>query len=67
MVIFYFGLAVAAQKFDSPGLSEEAFLFSSFLGLSFPPMIVFALLIAANRRGLSAGARVALALLGLRR
>lgn len=65
MVIFYFGLAFAAQKFDSPGLSEEAFLFSTFLGLSFPPMIAFALLIAADRRGLSAGVRVTLSLLKL--
>ncbi len=65
MVVFYFGLPVAAERFDSPGLAEYAFLFSTFLGLSFPTMIAFALFITANRRGLSAGVRVALGMIKL--
>lgn len=64
-LVFYFGLSVAAERFDSPGLSDYAFLFSTFLGLNFPVITAIALFIAANRRGLSAGVRVALAMLKL--
>ncbi|MBK6765199.1 MAG: oligosaccharide flippase family protein [bacterium] len=64
-VVFYFGLGFAADRFDSPALAEEAFLFSSFLLLSFPAYIFNPLLLAANRRTLLAGTKIALALLRL--
>lgn len=64
-IIFYFGLPFAAQRFDSPGLADNAFLFSTFLGLTFPVMTSIAFFIAARRLGLSAGVRVALAMLRL--
>lgn len=64
-LVFYFGLSVAAARFDSPGLADEALLFSTFLGLNFPTMIAIGLFIAANRRGLSASVRVALSMLKL--
>jgi len=64
-VLFYFGLGIAAVRFDSPALAEEAFLFSSFLLLSFPAYIFNPLLLSANRRTLLAGTKIALALLRL--
>lgn len=64
-LLFYFGLSLAAAQFDSPALAEEAALFSAFLLLSFPVLIFNPLLLAANRRMLLAGTKIALALLRL--
>lgn len=64
-LLFYFGLDLAAAQFDSPALAEEALLFSTFLLLSFPILIFNPLLLAANRRMLLAGTKIALALLRL--
>lgn len=64
-IVFYFGLPYAAERFDSPGLAEHALLFSVHLALNFPVFIAFSLLVAANRRTLVAGTRIALSLLKL--
>lgn len=64
-LIFYFGLSFAAAQFDSPALAEEATLFSIFLLLCFPVFIFNPLLLAANRRTLLAGTKIALALMRL--
>lgn len=62
-ILFYFGLDLAAKQFDSPGLADEALLFSSFLLLCFPTLIINPLLLSANRRTLMAVTKVTLALL----
>lgn len=62
---FYLALDYAAARFDSPGLAEQSFLFSTFLGLSFPTFIATSMFVAANRRSLSALVRFALSLLKL--
>ncbi|MCB9357353.1 MAG: polysaccharide biosynthesis C-terminal domain-containing protein [Calditrichaeota bacterium] len=58
--LFYFGLGFAAQRFDNPALAEEALLFTSFLLLGFPSMIINPLMLSANRRTLIAGLRIGL-------
>lgn len=64
-VLFYFGLNIAAVKFESPQLWEEAALFSTYFALIFPVYIITPMLVAADQRSVLAALRFSMSLLKL--